>query len=103
MFLAADIRDRFDSGVDRLAVGLGERDHLISPSGRTANAQTSVTLRDKATRDGMEDLVEHGVADTGGSCVLYQRQCEPLTHNRQMAFAKKPKGRFRHCRHVLGD
>ena len=43
----------------------GKGHHFIGARRGAADAQASVALRDEPTRDGMEDLVEHGMAKKG--------------------------------------
>jgi hypothetical protein len=57
----------------------------------------------RAAGDGMEDLVEDGITCRAGSGMLDQRQCEPLTHDRQMAHAEQAQRRVGHGLDILRD
>jgi hypothetical protein len=48
---------------DRLAVLLGQADHLVGTSRRTTNAKTGVASGNQPAADGMKDLAEGSIAD----------------------------------------
>ncbi len=54
-------------------------------------------------RNGVEDFVEHRIADVPGVCVLNERQRKPFTHDGQVARAKELKTGLRHGRPVSRD
>jgi len=68
---------------DAFAQPLPRRDHIVGAGRRSADAQHGVALAQKLARDGMEDLVEHGIADLLRAGMLEQRQGEPFAEDGQ--------------------
>src|SRR5262249_26534972 len=62
-----------------------------------------IALADQLARHGVEDLVEHRIADRPGAGVLEQWQGEPFAQYRQMAAAKDLQRHVLHGIDVLLD
>src|SRR6185503_14481317 len=89
----SSLRKLIDAREDRLAGVAGDRDHLVGPGGRAADAQHGVAALQQPARDRVEDLVEHRVADALAPRLLDQRQRKRLAGDGQMAGAEDAERR----------
>ena len=64
------------------------RNHLVGTLRCAADAQHSITARQQALGDRVEDFVEGWVANLRRSRQIDQRQCKPFANDRHMAGAE---------------
>jgi hypothetical protein len=88
---------------DRFAVLLRQAHHLVGTSGPTTDAKTGVASGNQPAADGMEDLIERGIADACRPGMLNEWQGEPLSHDWQVPGSEELKANLRHIRNVLRD
>lgn len=81
----------------------GKSNHFVSAPRCSADSKTRIALRNQASRNWMEYLVEDRVTEAAGAGVLDEGQCVPLTHDRQMSCAEQLEGCLRHRLNVFGD
>ena len=82
---------------------LADTYHFIGSGGRATDAKHGVAFVEKTGRDGMEDLIEHFVAQLLRSAEGDEWESEPLAENRNVSRAKNRQREGFHGLHVLLD
>jgi hypothetical protein len=96
-------RNLREAGVDLQAETASDTDHFIGAGGRASHAQHGITLFEKPSGDGMEDLIERVVANALRSGKLNQGKSQPLTQYRDVPGAEYGETIGLHFIDVLQD
>lgn len=92
-----------DAVEDALAAFDAGGNHLVGSGGGASDAQYRIAMGDEPDGDGVEDLVESIVADTGGACSFDEREGVPLAQDGEVSTAVELQGGVGHGFDVVGN